>query len=88
MDPVREPDECFKYEGEIKRLTKANSFVADGRVIYVVKKDYTGKTSKMFIAFDEATKVQLFAHYDKDVLINFLQQQDLSCLGKDETRLF
>lgn len=85
---MRDIEDCKTYEPDIRKPTKANSFVADGRVIYVVKKDYTGKPLKMYVAYDEATKVQLMAHHDKDTLIEFIQSKDLSVLGKDETRLF
>ena len=81
-------DECWKYEPEIKRLTKTNSFVADGRVIYIVKKQYDGKSIKMFVAYDSSTKIQLVAHHDKEEVIKFLQVKDLSVLGVDSTRLF
>ena len=81
-------DECWKYVPEIKRLTKTNSFVADGRIIYVVKKQYDGKSIKMYVAYDSSTKIQLVAHHDKEEVIGFLQKQDLSVLGVDSTRLF
>ena len=82
-------DECAKYEPDIKRMTKANSFIADGRVIYVAKKDETGKTlSVIYVAYDSSTKVKLAAHWCKDTLIRYLQGKDLSVLGVDNTRLF
>ena len=81
-------DECWKYEPEIKRLTKTNSFVADGRVIYIVKKQYDGKSIKMYVAYDSSTKIQLVADHDKEEVIKFLQGKDLSVLGVDNTRLF
>ncbi len=38
-----------KYLSEpIKRLTKANSFTVLDEVFYIVKKDYTGKASKIY----------------------------------------
>ena len=85
---MKDVEECWKYEPEIKRMTKTNSFIADGRVIYVVKKDYTGKTIRMYVAYDSSTKVQLCAHHDKDELIRFVQSQDLSVLGVESGRLF
>ena len=81
-------DECWTYEPEIKRLTKANSFIADGRVIYICKKDHKGKALRMYVAYDSSTKIQLVAHHDKEEVIRFLQKQDLSVLGVDNTRLF
>ena len=85
---MRTIEECDVYEPDIKRVTKTNSFVADGRVVYVVKKDHEGKTTKSYVAYDRATKVKLAAHWDKDVLIDFVQKQDMSVFGIDETRLF
>ena len=88
MNPVREVSECFVYQPEIKRLTKANSFTAGGRVIYIVKKDYKGKAIKMYVSYDYETKVQLVAHHDKDEVIRFISKQDLSVLGSSEYSLF
>ena len=85
---MRDLEDCYRYQPEIKRMTKTNSFIADGRVIYVVKKDHTGKSVKMYVAYDSSTKVQLAAHHDKDELIRFIQSKDLSVLGVDNTRLF
>jgi len=77
-------EDCYKYEPEIKRLTKSNSFLASGRVIYVVKKEPNGKTSKSYQAYDHESKVLLGSHYDKDFLISFIVKQDLSCLGEQQ----
>ena len=85
---MKEVDNCKKYQPEIKRLTKANSMVFDGRVVYIVKKTYEGKAIKMFIAYDEATKTQLAGHHDKDKLIAFLAKQDMSVFGTDSRSLF
>ena len=85
---MRQLDECKMYEPDIKRLTKTNSFIADGRVIYITRRSHTGKALKMYVAYDSHTKVQLAGHYDKDVLIKYLQGKDMSILGVDETRLF
>ena len=46
------------------------------------------RSSQLFIAYDRASKVQLAAHWDKDVLIKYLQGKDMSVLGKDEMSLF
>jgi len=74
-------DDCYKYEPEIKRVTKANSFLASGRVVYIVKKNSQGKTLKVFNAYDKESKVLLMSHWDKEKLIKFIQRQDLSMLG-------
>jgi hypothetical protein len=85
---MRALEECCTYQPDITRLTKANSFIADGRVIYVTKKDYEGKANRMYIAYDSSTKVQLAAHHDKNEVVKFLQGKDLSVLGVDSSRLF
>ena len=81
-------EECNKYIADFSKATKANSFVADGRIIMIMKKEYDGKSTKMYVAYDSSTKVQLVAHHDRDEVIKFLQKQDLSVLGVDNTRLF
>ena len=85
---MRQVDECKTYELNIPKLTKVNSFVADGRVIFITKKSYEGKPLKMYIAYDSHTKVQLAGHRDKEFLIKYLQSKDMSVLGVDESRLF
>ena len=85
---MRDIVDCAVYFEEFKRPTKVNSFVADGRIIRVVKKDHTGKSSRMYVAYDSYTKIQLVAHHSKDEVIRFLQGKDLSILGVDNTRLF
>ncbi len=61
---MRDIDKCKVYEPEIKRLTKTNSSIINGKVIYIVKKDWTGKSSPFFCAYDYQSKV--FIHFDKD----------------------
>ena len=73
-------DKCFRYEPEIKRLTKASSFIADGRVIYIAKKDHEGKPSKFYVVYDYKTRIQLGFHSDKDFLIDYIKKKDLSIL--------
>ncbi len=80
--------DCYIYEPEIKRITKANSFMAGGRVIYIVKKDSMGKAMKIYSAYDKESKVLLGANWDKEFLIAFIQAQDLSILPKAERSLF
>ena len=82
---MRAIEDCYKYEPEIKKVTKSNSIVIDGRVVYIVKKEHTGKVSRMFIAYDKETKIQLMAMHDKDELIQFLLEQDMSVLGSKNT---
>lgn len=78
-------DDCFKYEPDIKRLTKANSFTHEGRVIYIVKKTPEGKASKAYVAYDHATKILLMSHLDKDFLIEYIREQDMSILSDDSS---
>ena len=85
---MRAKEDCFVYEPEIKRVTKANSFTAGGRLIYVVKKDHNGKAMKGYSAFDKDTKILLAYHSDKEFLIKYLQDKDLSCLGNTQGVLF
>ncbi|MGB1226456.1 MAG: hypothetical protein ACPG9K_01080 [Poseidonibacter sp.] len=73
-------EDVAKYQPEIKRLTKANSLVVKDRVIYIVKKDHTGKAIHMYNAYDYKTKYQLACFKKKDELINFLERQNLGVL--------
>lgn len=66
------------YQPDIKRLTKNNSTLIQGRVIYIVKKDVNGKALKVFVAYDYETKVKLAVHQDKEQLIEFLKKQDFN----------
>jgi len=77
---MRELDVCFKYQKEIKKLTKANSAMIQDVVIYIVKKDHTGSSSKFFFAYDYKTKIQLHFHSEKAELIKFLNEQDFEVL--------
>lgn len=74
-------EDCFVYEPDIKRVTKSNSFIAGGRVIYIAKKKPDGKASKSYQAYDKDTKILLSSHWDKELLIKYLQGKDLSVLG-------
>ena len=78
---MRAVEDCFVYQPDIKRVTKANSFVASARTIYICKKDTEGKAMKVFNAYDKETKVLLASHWDKEFLMNYLSDKDLSCLG-------
>lgn len=78
-------EDTEKYQPEINRLTKANSFIASGRVVYVAKKTPDGKTTKSYCAYDVESKVLLGCHWDKVFLINFMSKQDLSCLGGQQS---
>lgn len=85
---MRIKEDCFVYEPEIKRMTKANSFIAGGRVCVVVKKNPEGKAIKGFNAYDKDSKILLAHHHDKEYLIKYLQGKDLSCLGNSQGSLF
>lgn len=75
-------EQCFRYEPKITRLTKANSFTHQGKVIYVVKKESNGKAYGIYIAYDYKTKVQLGFNRDKNWLIEFIKKQDLGILDE------
>lgn len=57
-----------RYEPEIKRLTKVNSLLVNGRLFYIVKKDNTGKAVKCFCVYDYKTKVQIGFYWDKTTI--------------------
>jgi hypothetical protein len=85
---MRNKEDCFIYEPDIKRVTKANSFIAGGRTVYVVKKSPEGKALKGYAVYDKDTKILLAYHWDKEYLIKYLQGKDLSCLGNTQGVLF
>jgi len=57
-----------KYEPEIKKLTKSNSLLVNGRLFYIVKKDNKGKASKYYVVYDYETKIQLGFFFDKETI--------------------
>ena len=89
---MRALEQCETYQQDIKRLTKSNSFVYEfnglvdknfitfNRVIYIVKKDVTGKAVKVFVAYDYESKVKLAVHWDKEKLVEYVKKQDLNIL--------
>ena len=85
---MRDIKECKVYENDINRMTKGNSFVASGRVCYICKKSSDGKATKIYIAYDSASKIQLGAHHSKEYLTKYIQGKDLSVLGVDKSSLF
>ena len=72
--------DCFKYELPIKKLTKSNSIMVDDRVIYIVKKDHTGKASRFFFAYDYLTKIQLHFKDNKQELVDVLSKENFEVL--------
>ena len=70
-------EDCFVYELEFSKLTKANSVVIDNRIVYIVKKDYRGSASPFFTAYDYTTKVQILFNKDKKKLIEILKTKNL-----------
>ena len=85
---MRAIEDCYVYQPKITRTTKANSFVASGRLIYVVKKDMIGKALKVYNAYDKETGILLGSHWDKEFITSYIQRQDLSILPEDEGSLF
>lgn len=63
------------YKPEIKKLTKANSHISDGVVFYIVKKDWNGKPSPFYMAYEyESRKLVWFAK-DKESLVKILNNR-------------
>lgn len=62
------------YQLEFSKPTRSNSIVIHDRVIMLMKKDYEGKSAKIYIAYDYKTKKQLTFHFDKDKLIEVLNR--------------
>ena len=65
---------CNVYEGSFSKLTRANSFIASGRIIIVLKKQHDGKPSDCYVAYDYKTKKQLTFHWEKDRLIEVVKR--------------
>lgn len=65
-------DLCHKANFDFGKITKANSFVIHGRLIYVSKKDALGIATKVYIAFDYETKLQLGFSPNKEKLFDML----------------
>lgn len=75
-------ESCYRYTGIITKLTKTNSFIHNGRVIYIAKKDHEGKPYGLYIAYDYKTKIQLAFGKTKDFVIEFIKKQDLKVLDE------
>ncbi len=73
---MKNPIDCFRYEPEIKRLTKANSTIINGLMVYMVKKSHDGKSSSpLYCAYDYRSKILLHFDSDKSKLVNFLYDE-------------
>lgn len=72
------------YQPEIKRLTRANSTIIQGRVVYIVKKNYEGKAYGAYIAYDYETKIQLDCKLTKEELISSLEEKDFDIIDDVE----
>ncbi len=64
-----------KAEFDFGKITKANSSVINGRLIYISKKDSSGNQTKIYIAFDYESKIQLGFYSDKEKLIDMLTRK-------------
>ncbi len=69
-------DDCEKYELEFPNLSKVNSQVIHGRVVYIGKKLPTGKDGHFYHGYDYETKICLGRSGTKEGLIAFLTKQD------------
>ena len=58
-----------KFLADTPKLTKANSYIKDGVIFYIVKKGYDGKPDKLYVAYDYRTKYLVWFHKDKSELI-------------------
>lgn len=67
-----------RFAGKIPNLTKVNSTVIHGRVIWLTKKNESGKESKVYIAYDFMTKIKLGVSTSKEKLIKSLEECDFS----------
>ena len=72
---------CFRWQPIFPRLSDVNSLFVDNRVIYIAKKNYTGKDSNLYIAYDYKTRIQLAFHKNKDELIEYLKDKKLDVLN-------
>lgn len=89
MNPL---EDCDTFIEEFPSLTKANSFIHQGRVIVILSKLPTGKDTPKrkvkgkhkttYCSYDHKTKVYLKFGFTKDYLIDFIKQQDLGVLSE------
>ena len=68
---------AMKYaEFEIKRLTKATSFLAGDEVMYIVKKDYKGKASVLLHVYRVSDKRYVCpSAFSKEETIKMVQRK-------------
>ena len=69
-----------RFSNDIPKLTKANSVVIQGRVVWITKKDERGTTSKVYLAYDFKTKIKLGVGLNKASLISYIEKQDFSII--------
>ena len=71
-----ELDKCFTYVGDLPKPTSKNSIELGGRVISIIKKDYEGKTTKLYCAYDYLTKKAILCNEDRDRLVLYLLSRE------------
>jgi len=62
------------YQGDIKKLTKSNSYMVDNLIFYIVKKDIYQKPIPFYAAYEYKSKYLVNFSKDKNKLINWLER--------------
>ena len=82
IKPIYEPTEELKdskpipyYSLPIKRLTKASSFMILDEVFYIVKKDYLGKSSRLYHVYRVEDKRLVTLGVDKESTIKLVKDR-------------
>ena len=63
---------CGEFQGTLPKPTAKNSIVVGGRVITLIKKDYDGKASPIYSAYDYKTRKLLIWGYTRELLVEIL----------------
>jgi len=71
---VRNISLCSSASFSFGKVTKANSFIINNRIIYVTKKDSTGNQCSLYIAFDYKSGIQLGFSSSKEKLCKMLER--------------
>ena len=62
-----------KYQLDFPKLSVINSYIKDGVIFYITKKNHNGKVSPFYVAYEYDTKVKITFFKKKEDLINFLE---------------
>jgi len=66
---------AVKYKKDFPKLTKSNSYIKDGVVFYIAKKNHNGNLATFYVAYEYKTKTKIAFHKDKDKLKQFLDKK-------------